>query len=172
MAASDPTQPPGGPGGPGGSGQPSEEELRAALEEQMRQVKVDDLILQTVASLVNLTARRIAKPDERDLEQGKRGIEAITALAPFVEGEQAGQVRQALSELQMLYAREARGGGGEEGGSEGEGGGPGSGGGGPEQPSPEGESPPPPRQPPPGPQGPRPGGAEPPPRLWTPRGST
>ncbi len=76
----------------------------------MRQVTVDDLILQTVASLVNLTARRIAKPDERDLEQGKRGIDAITALAPFITGEQSDQVRQALSELQMLYAREARGG--------------------------------------------------------------
>ena len=140
----------------------------------MRQVRVDDLILQTVASLVNLTARRIAKPDERDLDQGKRGIEAITALAPFVEGEQAGQVRQALSELQMLYAREARGGGDGEGGSEGEGGGPESGEvGGPGQPAPEGESPAPPqREPAPGPQGPRPGGAEPPPRLWTPRGST
>jgi hypothetical protein len=137
----------------------------------MRQVKVDDLILQTVASLVNLTARRIAKPDERDLDQGKRGIEAITALAPFVEGEQAGQVRQALSELQMLFAREARGEGDDEGGSEGEGGGPGSGGG-PEQPSPQGESASPRREPGPGPQGPRPGGAEPPPRLWTPRGST
>ena len=160
MADEDPTQAaPGGP--PGGGAQPSEEELRAALEEQMRQVTVDDLILQTAASLVNLTARRIAKPDEQDLAQGKRGIDALTALAPFITGEQAGQVRQALSELQMLYAREARGGEGDGG----EGGGPG-----PEQPAPEGGSPTPP--PAPGPQSPRPGGNEPPPRLWTPRGSS
>ena len=131
----------------------------------MRQVTVDDLILQTVASLVNLTARRIAKPDERDLEQGKRGIDAITALAPFIEGEQAGQVRQALSELQMLYAREARG--GEGGGGEGGGPAPSS-----PAPSPEGESPPPGRAVTAGPQAPRPGGTEPPPRLWTPRGSS
>ena len=156
--ASDPTQPPGGPGAP------SEEELRAALEEQMRQVTVDDLILQTAASLVNLTARRIAKPDEQDLDQGKRGIDAIRALAPFIEGEQAGQVRQALSELQMLYAREASG--AEEGGDGAEGDDPadGSGGSGGPGPGPQG--------PPPGGQPPRPGGAEPPPRLWTPRGST
>jgi hypothetical protein len=165
MASEDQTQGPGGPA----AGQPSEEELRAALEEQMRQVTVDDLILQTAASLVNLTARRIAKPDEKDLEQGRRGIEAITALAPFIEGEQADQVRQALSELQMLYAREARG-GGDEGGDEGEGGGAGA-----EQPAGTGEPQqpqPPPGPPPPGPQQPRPGGAEPPPRLWTPRGSS
>jgi hypothetical protein len=160
MADQDPSQPAGG--GPGGA--PTEEEMRAALEEQMRQVTVDDLILQTAASLVNLTARRIAKPDEQDLEQGRLGIEAINALAPFITGEQADQVRQALSELQMLYAREARGG---EGGGE-EGGGPG-----PEQPAPEGGGSPPPRpEPSQGPQSPRPRGAEPPPRLWTPRGSS
>jgi hypothetical protein len=148
MADQEPTQAAGGPGG----AQPSEEELRAALEEQMRQVTVDDLILQTAASLVNLTARRIAKPDEQDLDQGKRGIEAIAALAPFIQGEQAGQVRQALSELQMLYAREARG--GEGGGDEG-----GGGGAEPEEPTGEGES----ASPPP---------AQQPPRLWTPRGSS
>ena len=159
MADQDPTQ----AGAAGGA--PSEEEMRAALEEQMRHVTVDDLILQTAASLVNLTARRIAKPDEQDLEQGKRGIDAITALAPFIGGEQAGQVRQALSELQMLYAREARGGEGDDEGGDGEGGGPG-------EPGPQGGEPPPAPQPPPGPQGPRPGGAEPPPRLWTPRGSS
>ena len=166
MADQDPTQGPGGPGpgGPGGGGQPSEEELRAALEEQMRQVTVDDLILQTAASLVNLTARRIAKPDEKDLAQGKRGIDAITALEPFIEGEQAGQVRQALSELQMLYAREARGGDAAEGeGGEGETGG---------APGGEGGESPPPRQDrrAPDPGAPR-RGAEPPPRLWTPPGT-
>ena len=157
MEGHDPTQGPGGPGG-----QPTEEEMRAALEEQMRQVTVDDLILQTAASLVNLTARRIAKPDERDLAQGKRGIDAIRALAPFIEGEQAGQVRQALSELQMLYAREASG--------EGDEGGTGEGGDGPEEPPAGG--PPPQQPPPPGPQPPRRGGPEPPPRLWTPGGNS
>jgi hypothetical protein len=139
--------------------------MRRALEEQMRQVTVDDLILQTVASLVNLTARRIAKPDERDLQQGQRGIDAIRALAGFVEGEQGGQVRQALSELQMLYAREARGeeGGGSEGGGDGPGEDPPAGGGGS-----GGAEPPRPQQPPAGAARPGPGGAEPPPRLWTP----
>lgn len=54
-----PTQDPGG-------GQPSEEEMRARIEEQLKQVRVQDLLVESTASLVNLTARRIAKQDEQD----------------------------------------------------------------------------------------------------------
>ena len=70
---------------------PSEEELRAALEEQMRKVRVEDLLLQSVASLVNLSARRIAKEDERDLAQAKVGIEAVRALVDLLPEEAAGR---------------------------------------------------------------------------------
>src|SRR3712207_2008130 len=88
--------------------QPSEEELRAHLEEQLRQVRVEDLLVESAASIVNLTVRRIAKPDEQDLEQARVGIEAVRALVDLVEGEVAGQIRSALSDLQLLYARAAR----------------------------------------------------------------
>lgn len=89
--------------------QPSEEELRARIEEQLRQVRVQDLLVDSAASIVNLTARRIAKPDEQDLEQARVGIEAVGALAELVGGEVEGQIRGALSELQLLYARAAKG---------------------------------------------------------------
>jgi len=89
--------------------QPSEEELRAHLEEQLRQVRVEDLLVESAASIVNLTVRRIAKPDEQDLEQARVGIEAVRALVDLVEGEVAGQIRSALSDLQLLYARASRG---------------------------------------------------------------
>jgi hypothetical protein len=89
--------------------QPTEEELRAHLEEQLRQVRVQDLIVESTASIVNLTVRRIAKPDEQDLEQARVGIEAVRALVDLVEGEVAGQIRSALSDLQLLYARASRG---------------------------------------------------------------
>jgi hypothetical protein len=56
-----------------------------------------------------LTVRRIAKPDEQDLEQARVGIEAVRALVDLVEGEVAGQIRSALSDLQLLYARASRG---------------------------------------------------------------
>jgi hypothetical protein len=91
--------------------QPSQEELRARLEEQLRQVRVHDVLLESVASILNLSARRIAKEDERDLDQAKLGIDAVRAVVDLLEPEPREQVRTALSELQMLYAREAGGGG-------------------------------------------------------------
>jgi hypothetical protein len=93
------------------SDQPSQEELRARLEEQLRKVRVHDVLLESVASILNLSARRIGKEDERDLGQAKLGIDAVRAVVDLLEPEPREQVRNALSELQMLYAREAGGGG-------------------------------------------------------------
>ena len=149
--------PPGGPP-PGGQAPPSEEELRARLEEEMRRVRVQDLLLQSVASLVNLTARRIAKEDERDLEQARIGIEAVRSLVELLEPEPQRQVREALSELQLLFAQASGEGGAPAGGEEAAGAqsaGPGAG----EQPAPE----PSPAQP-----GQSQSQGQAPPRLWTP----
>jgi hypothetical protein len=140
--------------------EPSEEELRAALEEQMRKVRVEDLLLQSVAGQVNLSARRIAKEDERDLAQAKVGIDAVRALVDLLPGEAAREVRNALSELQVLYANAVK----EQERPEGE---PEVGNAAPEEgatPERGGE--------PPRPERGRPGPGEPPPRLWTPPGST
>ena len=99
---------------PEGDG-PSEEELRAQLEEEIRKVRVEDVVLQSAVSVLNLAARRIAKEDERDLAQAKVGIDAARALTDLVTEEAQPQLRQAVSELQMLYAKHA----GEEEGTDG-----------------------------------------------------
>ena len=129
---------------PGGEAQPSEEEMRQRIEEQLRKVRVQDLLLESVVSVLNLAARRIAKEDEQDLEQGRIGIEAVRAVVDLLDPEPAAQVRSALSEVQMLYAKYANEGGEppEEGGAQ----------------PPEGGQPPPPA---PGSQGG-------PSKLWTP----
>jgi len=95
--------------------QPTEEELQAALEEQMRNVRVEDIVLQTAATLINLAARRLgltpeAGEDELDLEQARTAIEAVRALVPLCPPDQAEAVREALSQVQMAYAKTARGG--------------------------------------------------------------
>jgi hypothetical protein len=131
---------------------PSEEEIRARIEEQLRTVRVQDLLLDSTVSLLNLSARRIAKDDERDLEQARIGIEAVRAMVELLDPEPAKQVRSALSEVQVLYARQAGGSAPDEGGGEP----------GPEPPGPE-ERPEP--QPATGP------GRRPPPKLWTPPGT-
>ncbi len=128
--------------------------MRQRLEEELRNLRVQDVLLQSVVSLINLTSRRIAKEDERDLEQARVGIEAVRALVDLLDAEPAGQVRNALSELQMHYASAA--GGGESPPEAPEEGGGGEAGDAPEPP------------PPPGSGGP---GGQPPPKLWTPPGS-
>jgi hypothetical protein len=98
------------------TGEPTEEELRAALEEQMRHIRVEDVILQTVATLVNLAARRLGlatapgedPSEERDIEQARLAIEAVRALVPLSPEEQIEPVRQALTQLQMAFARETQ----------------------------------------------------------------
>jgi hypothetical protein len=104
-----------GAGRPGGAGEPSEEEIRAALEEQMRRIRVEDVLVQTAVTLVNLAGRRLglAAPGEqgqaeKDLEQARLAIEGTRALLPLLPGD-VGPIRDALSQLQVAYAREAGG---------------------------------------------------------------
>src|SRR4051812_10663600 len=92
------------------TGQPSEEELRAALEEQMKRITVKDVLLQTVITLINVSARKLGlagDASEKDLAQAKQGIEGVRALVPLLPAEEQAAVREPLSQLQMAYAREA-----------------------------------------------------------------
>jgi hypothetical protein len=98
-------------------GQPefSEEELRR-LEAEMDRITVDDVLLQTLVSLINLGARKagLGGPEgpAADLEQTRQSIEGARALLPLLEarhGEQLGQIREALSRLQMAYVQQSGG---------------------------------------------------------------
>jgi hypothetical protein len=93
--------------------QPSEEEIRA-LEAEMEKLTVDDVLLQTVVTLLNLGARKagLAEGAEADLRQVKQAIDGARALIPILEhehGEQLAPVRDALSRLQMIYVQKSGG---------------------------------------------------------------
>ncbi len=90
---------------------PEQREMMRQMEEEMRKVRIQDLLTQSVVSILNLSARRIAKEDERDLEQAKLGIEAVRALVDLLEPEPQQEVRNALSQIQMLFSQQAGGGG-------------------------------------------------------------
>lgn len=98
-----------------GSEQPSEEELRMAVEEQLRRLTVGDVVLQTAITLINLAGVRLGLgPDtdgggERDLEQARLGIEGARALVPLLPAEQRDALKDALAQLQLAFARESRG---------------------------------------------------------------
>ena len=96
--------------------EPTEDEIRAAYEQELKRLRVEDVILQTLVSLINLGGRKAGlargTEDERDLGQLRMAIEGARALLPLVEpelGQDAAQVRQALSQLQMAYAQQAGG---------------------------------------------------------------
>ena len=78
--------------------QPSEEEVRRQMEEQIKQLRIDDVLLQTVVTLVNLSGRKLTVEGEKDLEQARKGIDAVRALLPLCPQE----------EVQMLFARESQ----------------------------------------------------------------
>ena len=92
--------------------QPSEEEMRAALEEQMRRITVQDVLIQTVVTLINLGGRRLGlagppeQAGERDLEQARLAIEGARALVPLLpQDADLGPVKDALAQLQMAYVQ-------------------------------------------------------------------
>jgi hypothetical protein len=92
----------------------SEEEL-AAIEAEMEKLTVDDVLLQTLVTLINLGARKAglaAPPGEqeakRDLEQTGQAIEGARALLPLLEGRHGQEVaplKDALSRLQMAFVQ-------------------------------------------------------------------
>src|SRR4051794_25008276 len=93
--------------------QMSEEEL-AAIEAEIDRINVDDVVLQTIVSLINLGARKgaVGAPPEAgltpDYEQLRTAIEAIRGLMAVVEprhGAQLGPIRDAVSQLPVAYAR-------------------------------------------------------------------
>ena len=94
------------------TGQPSEEELRAAYEAEIKKIRVEQILLEQVVSIINLGMRRTGlapgTEDERDIEQVRVAIEAVRALLPLIERSaptQAGQIRDALSQLQLAFVR-------------------------------------------------------------------
>jgi hypothetical protein len=95
------------------AGEASEEEIRAAIEEQLRKLRVEDVILQSVATLMSLAGRRLGlapgAEDERDLGQARLAIEGARALAGLVPEPDAAPIREALSQIQLAFAREAKG---------------------------------------------------------------
>jgi hypothetical protein len=87
----------------------NEDEIREAL----KKLRVEDVLLQTAATLIDLAARRLGLAEEdgpKQLDQAKLAIDAIRALQPLMTEEQQAAVREPLSQLQMTYAREAKGG--------------------------------------------------------------
>jgi hypothetical protein len=92
--------------------EPTEEELRAAYEAELKRLRVEHVLLDNVAALANLGMRRTGlapgTENERDPDQVRLAIESIRALMPVLEQaapSQAGAIRDAVSQLQLAFVR-------------------------------------------------------------------
>lgn len=91
---------------------PTEEELRAAYEAEIKKIRIEQVLLEQVVTLINLGMRRTGltpgTEDERDLDQVRLAIDSIRALMPLIEqraAPQAAPVRDALSQLQLAFVK-------------------------------------------------------------------
>jgi hypothetical protein len=92
---------------------PTDEELLAQVEEELKKLKVSDLLVQMLYTVSSLGYRKLSDED-RDLEQARLAIGALTAVLPVLEGSVGDDVlrdfRQVTANLQLAYAEAARGG--------------------------------------------------------------
>ena len=91
---------------------PSDDELLKQLEEELKTLKVSDVLVQTLYTVSSLGYRRLSEPD-RDLQQARLAIEALRALLPVLEGSAGEELvrdfKQVTANLQLAYADGAKG---------------------------------------------------------------
>ena len=75
------------------------------LAEQIRLLKIEDIVLSTVSTLGQLA---YAKLDAKEIEQARLAIDAIAALLPTLEGNVDAQVlrdfKQLLANVRLAFA--------------------------------------------------------------------
>ena len=90
--------------------EPDQEEFARRLEEELKRIKVADLLVQTVYTVSSLGYRRMGEED-RDLDQARLAIDAMKALVPVLEGslseEMMTDLNQAVANMQLAYAKAA-----------------------------------------------------------------
>jgi hypothetical protein len=86
---------------------PSDEELVRQLEEELKKLKVSDLLVQTLYTVSSLGYRKLSAED-RDLDQARLAIESLRVLLPVLEAELGEEAvrdfKQVTANLQLAYA--------------------------------------------------------------------
>jgi len=84
-----------------------DEELLRKVEEQLRDLKVSDVLVQTVYTVSSLGWHKLSSTD-RDLEQAKLAIDALRALLPVLAGAMPAEAKrdmeQMVANMQLAYA--------------------------------------------------------------------
>ena len=91
----------------------SEEQLAQQLAEELRRLRIEDVLIQTLITISSIGYRRLGLTedtrDDRDLGQVKLAIETMTALTPVladvVPEELIRDFNQSVAALQLAYAQ-------------------------------------------------------------------
>jgi hypothetical protein len=76
------------------------------MSQEQRLPEASEVLLSTAASLVNLAGIRLTEKEHKNAPKAKEAIDAARALLPLCPEEAIGPIRDALSQVQMLYVRE------------------------------------------------------------------
>ena len=85
----------------------TDEELLKQVEQELKKLKVSDLLVQMLYTVSSLGYRKLSAED-RDLDQARLAIESLRAVLPVLEGSVPDDVvrdfRQVTANLQLAYA--------------------------------------------------------------------
>jgi hypothetical protein len=85
--------------------EPTEQQLLDAL----RQIKTEDVVVQTAATLVNLAGQKLSVEGAKDPSEAQKAIEAARHMLPLIPDEARAPIQNALDQVQMIYVRETTG---------------------------------------------------------------
>ena len=93
----------------------NEEELARELAEELRRLKIEDVLIQTLITISSIGYRRLGlteeTKDDRDLQEANLAIDTMTALTPVLESvvpeELLQDFNQSVASLQLAYAKAA-----------------------------------------------------------------
>ncbi len=77
------------------------------LLEELRKVKVGDMLVHTGSMLASLAYGKLA-PETRDLADARLAIEALRVLVPLIPEQDRSSMQQVLANLQLAYAGAAK----------------------------------------------------------------
>jgi hypothetical protein len=84
-----------------------DERLVEQVEEELRKLRISDVLVQTVVTISSLGYRRLGEED-RDLAEARLAIEALRALVPVLRGavpdETIRDFEQVIANMQLAYA--------------------------------------------------------------------
>ena len=88
-----------------------EAEFAARLEEELKRVKIADVLVQTLYTLSSLGYHKLGT-EHRDLPQARLAIESLRALLPVLKDEAPAEVvrdfEQVVANMQLAYASAAK----------------------------------------------------------------